>query len=412
MIRAREIQPRAPMTVQGAQGPMAQVPAPGASPSGPQLRKPISFAPPGGGSRVPAMPTAGARPGATTPPGGGSQVPKMPTAGGGLAQAAQRLSQGPAGAIGNRVEAARSGQRMTFPNGQPLHDPNRPNPREEFHKQRLEQPTAGASPVSLAPPGMMQTMGAPALQAPAGAGGAVQRTPITGQERPEAIQPTRTAGNQQILEEMQQQVRGWMGQPDAWGTELGQQVKANAARGINENYDQAGRSLDAKLAGRGISYSSIAGDEFRDLEARRAGALSDVDTSIARERANALAQNRSSALAAASGVLGMGDNMDRADRVEARGERGYVDDLRTTARDQALQETILGRQFQREDDADWASTIAQGLGYGTNPLGGSQLGQAGSTYGTMAGYYNGQAAQANAQLGDWANMATQLYGGR
>lgn len=393
----RQIQPRRPMQVQNADGPVATIQPPDPGDAGPQLRKPINFAPP---------PSAG-----------------QPIGGGGSRN--EPAKQLPAGGVDTGG--------FTRPPMQPIQPDGKPGPavappptagptqRPQPNGQPSGQPAAAAAPAPATPPSPPAPVPMPApvnfappaaAQAPApGTSPAVTQTPIDPNAQPGTIGPTRTQGNQALLARLQQEAGRMMDQPTAWDDELAGQVKASAARGIERNYDDAGRSLAANLAKRGIAYSTIAGDDIRDLEVNRAGELSGLDTSIARERANALASGRSSALSAAREALGMGDAMDRADRSEARGERGYVDNLRNTARQQSLEELVLGRQFQREDENDFQAVLDRALGYGMSGAGINQVGNAGAAYGSMAGQYGDQAAMSQQQLADLAQLAMQLFGG-
>lgn len=104
--------------------------------------------------------------------------------------------------------------------------------------------------------------------------------------------------------------------------------------------------------------------------------------------------------------LGFGEDVRRTnedlayrDREELRGERGYTDNLRTTARDQAIQEAMIAEQMRlgRNDELFRYITAANG---GGNPdMDALQLAMS---------FYGGQGAQAGQQAAGYGDYLSQL----
>lgn len=194
-------------------------------------------------------------------------------------------------------------------------------------------------------------------------------------------------------------------QPTVWDDPLAKQIKDSQVAGINSNYDVAGQHLDARLADRGINYSTIAGGDIMDLEKQRAGALSSVDADIAAQRANSLAAGRSAAFSNARGVFGDSSATDQTTRNNQVGERGYTDDLRNKAQSDALATTQLGETYGRQNDQDFQSILDRVYGMGN----GSQAG-AGGIYGSQGAAAGASQAVDQQGLGDLAQLAARFFG--
>jgi hypothetical protein len=115
--------------------------------------------------------------------------------------------------------------------------------------------------------------------------------------------------------------------------------------------------------------------------------------------------------------LGFGEDVRRTnedlgyrDRQELRGERGYVDSLRTTARDQAIQEALLAEQVRTGRDDQLYRYLSLGLGQDDGTMDALRL--AYGAYGDQAGQYGQQAGQAGGWLGDLATNAGYYLGGQ
>jgi hypothetical protein len=182
-------------------------------------------------------------------------------------------------------------------------------------------------------------------------------------------------------------------QPTVWDDPLAQQIKAQRSAGVNENYDRAKTGLDASLADRGINFSTIAGGDIMDLERSRAGALGEIDTDIASQRANALAAGRTAAFGNASNYLGQQTGSDQLTRENQIRERGYTDTLRRQAQGDAV-----------SGDQNFQSLLDRVYGLGTN----SQAGAAG-IYGGQAAGYGADQAQDQGGLADLAALASRFF---
>jgi hypothetical protein len=208
-----------------------------------------------------------------------------------------------------------------------------------------------------------------------------------------------------ILSKLATEAGRQLDQPTIWDDPLAKQIKDSQTAGINANYDEAGKHLDARLADRGINYSTIAGGDIMDLEKQRAGALSSVDADIAAQRANSLAAGRSSAFNNASGFVGTRQGVDQTTRNNQAGERDYTDQLRNKAQSDALATTQLGETYGRQNDQDFQSILDRVYG-----LGNSSQGGAANIYGGQAGVYGSSAAEDQGGLADLAQLAARYFG--
>lgn len=265
-------------------------------------------------------------------------------------------------------------------------------------------PPPAAAPAPAVPP--------PPPTPPPTAATGVQATAITGDENPYAINPADTKETTDLMSRLQGEATRQLDQPTVYDDDLYKKAKEATSRGINENFDAAGEGLNEELASRGINYSTIAGGRHVDLATRRAQTLSDVDTDILEKRAMALAQGRQSAFGNAGGLADRRIDLERGNRLEQRGERGYVDNLRGTARDQAIQQQQLGESSRRTSDQDWQEILDRAIGYGQGGNAGAMLTGASGTYGGAANRAGGRADNAGDDLAGLAQLATQFYGGR
>jgi len=229
---------------------------------------------------------------------------------------------------------------------------------------------------------------APAGVVPAGT------TAVSGSEVPYHIGTDPNANTTGILSKLATEAGRQLDQPTVWDDPLAKQIKDSQVAGINANYDVAGQHLDARLADRGINYSTIAGGDIMDLEKQRAGELSGVDASIARDRANSLAAGRSAAFNNASGYVGTQTGVDQTTRGNQVGERNYTDTLRNQAQGQAI-----------AGDQNFQQLLSQIYGQGT----GSQ-GAAAGIYGTQGAQASGNQAQDQQGLAELAQLAAQFFG--
>ena len=288
-------------------------------------------------------------------------------------------------------------------------------------------PPATATPGSTATPASAANVAATAAAAPTpaqqtgtaapsvttGTGAStVTRTPLTGQEAPYTVQPGVSSALQSLLERAQAAVTQQLDQPTVWDDELAGRVKDAARRGIDENFTQQGDALDAELAGRGLNWSSIAGSRLTDLGTRKAQALSDLDTSIAQQRANSIAAGRSAALGNLQSLLGLQNGIERGVQADARTERDYTDATRTQAHDQALNEYLIQHGLTMQDAQAWQDAINTGLQYGTGSAGTAALGQAAATNNAAGAQYGAQASDASSAVGQLAQLLMQFYGGK
>jgi hypothetical protein len=291
---------------------------------------------------------------------------------------------------------------------------------------RLAPPTAGTAPTGLSPysaPLVNMRMSAPTSVNPVptftppvpAAPTAPQPakpglTPpgtnaVSGDEVPYHVAAGPSDATSSMLAKLAAEAGRQLDQPTAWDDALAGQVKDSAARGINANYDLSQERLNSELADRGINYSTIAGGRVLDLNSRRANELSDLDTGIARERANALAAGRSAAFGNASSVFGAQQGVDQTTRNNQVGERDYTDTLRNKAQSDALQSTLLGEQQGRTNDQDFQSLLDRVYGYGAN----GQAGAAG-IYGGQAGAYSADQAADQGGLAQLAALAARFLG--
>jgi hypothetical protein len=270
-------------------------------------------------------------------------------------------------------------------------------------------PSSSATPQAPAAPQAAPAAPAPAPTAAPAYG--YSSTPITGQETPQRIEQRDSDQLQQLSSRMQQEAVRQLDAPTMYDDELAGRVKDSARAGIDRNFKDSQDSLEAELQERGINFSSIAGGRFNDLATEKARALSDVDTSIMRERAQTLAEGRRSAFDTARGVAGFQDSREARSRDEARGERGYTDSLRRQARQDSIEELGIGDSMNRQNEQDYMRHVMEGLGYGSS-AGGAYLDRASDAFGDLGRDYSNEAAMDEEGLGNLAELAMQFFGGR
>jgi hypothetical protein len=270
-------------------------------------------------------------------------------------------------------------------------------------------PSAGA-PGAIAAPGSAANL-ATSTNAAAPGTAPAGTTPLTGNEGPYRVAPTMSGGLQQLLEKLQGEAGRQLLQPTMWDDALASQVVDQQKRGINEDYAGAQEGLNAELASRGINWSSIAGGRHLDLATRKAQALGDVDTNIAHERANALAEGRRAAFANASGLAGSQFGMEQGLQNAERDERGYLNQQQQQAYENSLQQILAQHSMTMQDDESWQNAIMQGLNYGQGTAGTSALGAASNINAATGSQYGDQAAASNAGLSQLLQLAMQFYGG-
>lgn len=253
-------------------------------------------------------------------------------------------------------------------------------------------PVAAAPKPAVAPPPAItpSSSGATSTPPPANVGASgVVGTPITGQERPQQFMPQNNAAVTGLSNTMVTEAQRQMANPTVYDDDLFHKAKGVAAQGINDNYDHATTKLNSELASRGLNWGSTAGGRHGDLATSRARELSGLDTKLLQDRAQAMAAGRSSAFNNAAGAAGFVDNIDRANRNEARTERGYNDGRSDTAWNQGMTEATTQFGMDQQKQSQWQQSLDRALGYG-------QGGQAGQ-YLDAAGRGHASGAQASGQ---------------
>ncbi|MFL5912759.1 MAG: hypothetical protein ACJ768_19610 [Gaiellaceae bacterium] len=255
-------------------------------------------------------------------------------------------------------------------------------PRQPATTQLAPAPAPAAAPGAPAPP----SVGTPGATAPASSAANLATSA-----------PGATAGGDglaSLFAQLQGEAGRQLMQPTAWDDSLASSIVSQQKRGVDENFQKAGDSLNAELAQRGLDFSSIAGSRNVDLATRHAQALGDVDTNIAHERANALAAGRSSAFGNASQVAG---------QLAGIGQQDYENNL---------QSILAQHGLDMQDDEAWQQAILSGLNYGQGSAGAQALSGAASINNATGSQYGEQAAGDNAGLSTLAQMAMQFYGGQ
>lgn len=232
--------------------------------------------------------------------------------------------------------------------------------------QVFQPPTLGGSPGGVqfrAPqPVLRSTAPAPSVNPTA-----VQPTAatVTGAQGAGAADPLQT-----LLTRLYGTVNQGLDQPTVYDDPLYKAALGLKNEQIGNQFQGLRDQLNQDLAGRGLTYSSVAGTGLRDLSTAQSFAQEQAANDLLRERAQALASGRQGALANALGVLGFDSGQRQA---------ANADDYRLLS---------LGLNDGANQDI-----------YGLSSL----LGQGASQYGSQANATNDQLAQL-------AAAAAQLFG--
>jgi hypothetical protein len=283
-------------------------------------------------------------------------------------------------------------------------------------------------------------------------------TAITGNEVPTGVMPSRSSGLQSLLDkigaagdadmnvqrsdelssliaQMRGDVERQMKAPTAYDDELFAGLFDQGMAKINEGFTEQEHSLANNLARRGISYGRGAAGEFDKLASKKATARNDLMLPLMRERALSIADGRRAASSALNNLAGFvqGDEqfrtqrrdagfgklttaadmlgtLEASERGERRVERGYVDDLRRTARQDSIDEFLMGENLARQDELDFNNVLMQALGFSDTSNAANILAGAGGMFGNAAGAYNDQAEGAGDDLAEIASLIAQFYG--
>lgn len=230
---------------------------------------------------------------------------------------------------------------------------------------------------------------------------------VTGEERPFTVLPGRSEQLQGIIDQMQGLIGETIENPDPFSGELFEGLVDEAERTLNRRFDRAANDLSAILAERGMDFSTIAGTEFAELVGDRERAFQDFLRPLLRERALTAAENRRAALSGAGNLAAFLAALEGGERSELRGERGFLEGLRGQARDQAIQELLLGEQFAGTRESEMLNALAQALGIGFQAP--NLLGSAGVLGSGAANAAAGQAGT-NALIAQLASLLVQQFG--
>ncbi len=361
MLRRPALTKRYPstgMTVPTANGPAGKVDPPmqtGAG-GGMVLRAPRPLMPP------PPVLTSGA-PGSPPAPGAPQMSVPQRQAMQGNAPAVGRASVS-GGTASNSPAASPA---ASFAGGSPL--------------MNLEggQPLAGTVGAGVAEPGGV----APITVPPVGG------VPSGATQVPGGIQPTigpPGGGNANtnlnpLNDAMRRRTMEWLENPSPYDDELWNREVDRARTTYDENTAAGRDRLNADLARRGVDFGTIYRNDRNDFETDRARGFDDIMTGFLSDRARGIADARRQSFDAGSM------------------ERGYYDDLRNTARGNALQENVIGDERQRE----WLRMAMQALGVGSQ-----QTGEASEGYGRTGT----AAGSANSELMKWLVQMGLGGGGR
>ena len=218
--------------------------------------------------------------------------------------------------------------------------------------------------------------------------GGTTPTPITGDEVPMQINPGRSDDLQGVIDSivsgaggggadadldvaLKEKALSQLDNPTAFDDDLFQKSLAQAQGNVGRFTDDLFTRLDEKLAGRGVSFGNLAAEEFGDAGATAARFQNDLLLPLLRDKAAALGSARSSAFANASnltdrntgrrfGAAGLLGGLEQGERGELRGERAFNEDLRGTARNEAIEELVLGENIRRGRDSDFREDLRLG----------------------------------------------------
>lgn len=282
-----------------------------------------------------------------------------------------------------------AGNGPSNPSGPTPFDGRTPNPQSEVLRNLLTSLQGEAGP-TMTPQG-----GAPLVNMQNAPGGAA---PLTGNERPGAIEPPQGAasGLEGSLEaEAQRQLQN----PSVYDDQLFKDALQQAGASVNDWYGGAKEELDADLANRGIDFSTIAGTRQAGLLNDRTRQMRDITLPLLRERATSIGGARSAAFNNARGILGDIEDRGYRSRGEARGERGYRDDLRREGRRNAIEEYQIGEDQSRYEDDRIQRLIDRMLSVGYGGAGQGAAGAAGDIYQGAGRQYGAGARDTEDELG-------------
>lgn len=169
-----------------------------------------------------------------------------------------------------------------------------------------------------------------------------------------------------LQDRMRQQTMDWLNNPSPYDDALWQR-EVDRARATYDQQTNTGRQrLEAELAGRGVDFGTIGGREFSDFESNRARGFDDILTGFLSDRARGISDARAQAFNAGNS------------------ERNYYDNLRQTARGNAMEEWQAGDQSSQR----WLAMAMNALGIGTDNAG--QASQGYGQTGAMAGAGNAE----------------------
>ena len=213
-------------------------------------------------------------------------------------------------------------------------------------------------------------------------------TRITGNEVPNQINPGRSDQFQNVIDSivggaggggvdadlqvaLKQKALDQLENPTAFDDDLFKRSLAQAQGEVGRFSKDLFTNVDERLAGRGVSFGTLAEEEFGDAGATAARFQNDLLLPLLRDKAAALGSARSSAFSNASnlaqtnvgnrfGAAGLLSGLEQGERGELRGERAFNEDLRGKARAQAIEELVLGENIRRGRDSDFRADLALG----------------------------------------------------
>lgn len=265
--------------------------------------------------------------------------------------------------------------------------------------------------ITLASQGQPVTRAAPA-PAPVvpASSSAAQVSAFTGNEAPYTVMPTQPAATQELRSRAQQEAMRALEQPTAFDDELFQGARDQALRLLDEDFGRQEERLTGDLAARGLDYSSVAAGNLNDLRTERARAGGDLLQDLLLRRAETLASGRQQALSGALGVAQSEAGLDSAFREELRGERSYSDFLRTSAREQAIQDFLMEQDLAGQSEASFQQLLQQAMAQGDPSRLLAALNSGAAGYASPAAAYGAQAEMTNEQLQQLAELAGQIFG--
>lgn len=203
---------------------------------------------------------------------------------------------------------------------------------------------------------------------------------IQGNERPQQILPGQSA-TQGLQESAQAAAQRALNNPSPFDDAL-----------FKQEVERGREALNADLADRGLSYSTIGSELFGTR----------VLNPLLSERARGIADARRQALEGAQNVIGQRAGLEAQGRGELRGERGYLDTLREQARRNAIEQYGL-------QESQLQTTLAQALASGDPSRALAALQSAAYGMTNPALQYGRQAEQTGQSLQDLAQLFGQTF---